>query len=89
MLGRGFDNALVGLVRHNPIDFIHADTGLCNHFFRHFGQCFHGKLKHARAVHFHIRVATNFAAGHMRRHFQQTQMRAVGLQFTADNAGLV
>ena len=51
VFGSAFQNAVVGLVRHQPIDLLGSEAGFGNHVFGHFGQRFHGKFKHAGAVH--------------------------------------
>ena len=89
MFGGTVDDALVCLMRHKPVDLFCVVACFFQYFFRHFGEGFNGKFEYARPVHFHIRVAANLPASHLRRHFQQVQIAAVSLQFAVDDAFFV
>ena len=89
VFGSAFQNAVVGLMRYQPIDLLGGETGFGNHVFSHFGQRFHGEFEYAGAIHLQKRRAANDAVGNPAWGLQQVAVVAVGQKFAVQDAWLV
>lgn len=89
VFGGRVDNALIGLVRHKPIDLIGGITGFFDNVICDFGQHFDGKLEYAGAVHADVGRTANLAVGNLSRDVQKVEVVAVGFEFAMDNARFV
>ena len=63
VFGGRVDNALVGLVRHNPIDLIGGVSGFFDNVICNFCQHFDGKFEYAGTVHADVGRPANLAVG--------------------------
>ena len=89
MLGRGFDNADIGLVRYQPVHAILRHAGFCQGFFGDIGQRLYGKLEHGRAIHMQVRRAFHLAANDLGFGLENVAIAAVCGQLGVQNARLV